>query len=168
MHCLEHLYGPSLPRISWVDICMSKEKEEYGLQNLKVQNKTLLSKVLWNIQDKQDLLQIKWIHHIYLKHANLWSQKVKCTDSLLIKKLLHIRDEILDRERSAITISNKLAIWFTQAGKWIDKIYEYFRRTKTKQSQVSTVWKLYVQPYRAFIIWLLTHDHQRSFVICKG
>lgn len=52
------------------------------------------------------------------------------TDSTLIKKYLHIRDEIV-AEKSTTTTSSRLVVWFTQTDKEVDRAYEYFRRTRS-------------------------------------
>lgn len=52
---------------------MYKSKEEGGLRfrDLRAMNLALLNKVLWRIEEKQDSLWIKWIHHAYLKSVDL-------------------------------------------------------------------------------------------------
>lgn len=99
----------------------------------------------------------------------------------IVKKLLHIKDEILSKEGLITTASNKLIVWFTQLGKEVDRAYEYLRRIENIQLWINTVSKPYVQPSHAFIDWLLAYgwlsirdcltfveDKNYHFVLVRG
>lgn len=47
--------------VAWNLICTPKECGGLGLRNLHNWNKALLSKLIWNIQNKKDSLWIKWM-----------------------------------------------------------------------------------------------------------
>lgn len=83
------------PPIAWSKMCKPKDEEGLEFQNLKAWNLTLLVKVLWRIQQKQDTLWISWVHHTYLKQKDLWSWRAKHLDSSLNKMILQICDTIL-------------------------------------------------------------------------
>lgn len=66
-----------------------------GFQNLRAWNLSLLAKRIMFVQAKEDAFWIKWVHHAYRKHTNIWSWEVAHTNSPLIKWLLQIWDLIL-------------------------------------------------------------------------
>lgn len=53
-------------------MCKTNKEGGVGFKDLKAWNLALLTKVLWHIQEKRDSLWIEWVHHIYLKHVELW------------------------------------------------------------------------------------------------
>ncbi|XP_042059619.1 uncharacterized protein LOC121804145 [Salvia splendens] len=75
----------------------------------------------------------------------------KKSDSMLIKKLLSIRDEMLDRcTRDEIT--TLWSSWFE--GKGVHEPYEWFRPRGERRFWAKYVWKDYVPPKYSFITWL--------------
>ncbi|KZV27299.1 hypothetical protein F511_28456 [Dorcoceras hygrometricum] len=92
--CMGFLQNSKHPPIAWDMCCKLKEDGVLGLRNLRYWNKVLLAKSLWNSHDKKDSLWVKWIHHIC--GDNIWNWSSKKEDSGLIKKLLLIRDDIVN------------------------------------------------------------------------
>ncbi|XP_073286932.1 uncharacterized protein, partial [Primulina huaijiensis] len=71
-----------------------------GLKDLRAWNKTLIAKTLWKIHANADCLWVKWITHRYSHFGVIWNWKWRKDDSLFVKQLLIIRDEILARRGS--------------------------------------------------------------------
>ncbi|XP_042041211.1 uncharacterized protein LOC121786644 [Salvia splendens] len=119
------LWGKKYGQVAWDDVCKPKKVGGLGVRNLKAWNSALHAKTLWSIHSKKDSLWIRWIHAEYIRNNSIWDWTVhKKNDSMLIKKLLSIRDEMLDRcTRDEIT-----ALWSTWfAGKGVHEAYEWFR-----------------------------------------
>lgn len=58
--------------IAWTEICRPKVEGGLGLRDLNAWNLALLAKVLWQIQDKQYTLWIRWVHLTYLRQVGVW------------------------------------------------------------------------------------------------
>lgn len=66
---------------------------------------------------------------------------VKHSYSLLIKKLLQIRNELASSEIAA----QRLAGWFEQGGEGVTVAYDHFEQSTPRKPWALTVWKIYVQ-----------------------
>lgn len=82
--CKSFYWSSKHPSISWKKICWPVESGGLGLRDLKAWNKSMLSKVLWNIHEK-DSLWITWVDHFYF--ADFWGWEPKRVDSPLLKAL---------------------------------------------------------------------------------
>lgn len=60
-----------------VELCRLKEEGRLGFRDLKAWYLALLGRVLWRFQKKHDALWIRWVHHTYLRQANLWEWQAK-------------------------------------------------------------------------------------------
>ncbi|XP_047951364.1 uncharacterized protein LOC125196780 [Salvia hispanica] len=96
-----------------------------GIRNLKAWNSALHAKILWNIHSKKDSLWIRWIHSEFIGNGSIWEWTAhKKRDSMLIKKLLSIRDEMLGR----CTRDEIIALWSKWfEGKGVHEAYDWFR-----------------------------------------
>lgn len=82
------LWGEEKSPVAWKDCCLPLVEGGLGLRDLKSWNWALLSKILWNINEKADSLWIKWIHTEFIKQGSLWTWKLKEKDSPFLKRLL--------------------------------------------------------------------------------
>ncbi|KAJ8435469.1 hypothetical protein Cgig2_021102 [Carnegiea gigantea] len=76
--CRNYLWSDSedakrIPHISWATECLSKSQGGLGIKDFRTWNKALITKLVWVIANKKDLLWVKWIHGKYLKSNNWWS-----------------------------------------------------------------------------------------------
>lgn len=94
-----------------------------GLRDLKASNKSMLSKVLWNIHEK-DSLWIKWVNHFYF--ADFWGWEPKRVDSPLLKGLAMIRDEMRNKMKSEHDVVAHLRDWFNGNNNKLNKAYLWF------------------------------------------
>lgn len=95
-----------------------------GLRNLKIWNKALLSKLLWNIQAKKDSLWIKWVSHYYT--TDFWNSAPKTDDSLLFKSLVKLRNELQANGDSNTIIVDRLKEWFEGPQASTTAAYQWF------------------------------------------
>lgn len=65
-----------------------------NLVDLELQNHTFLLKLLWNIEEKQDNLWVRWIHAFYLKHDSVMERVNKASDSSLFKAIMQQRSVV--------------------------------------------------------------------------
>ena len=55
---------------------------------------------MWDIQAKKDSLWGQWVHQIYMNRMSFWKYQNKYEDSLLIKQVIALRDEIIATEET--------------------------------------------------------------------
>ncbi|XP_073149120.1 uncharacterized protein [Henckelia pumila] len=91
-------------------VCSPINDGGLGLRDLRIWNKTLLAKTLWDIHKKKDSLWIKWINHYYWDNVMDW--KIRKDDTSLIKKLVEIRDELALKFGNWEGAAAQLEIWF--------------------------------------------------------
>lgn len=92
-------------------MCRPKDEGGLGFQDMRAWSLALLAKVLWRVQAKEVALWIKWMHHTYLRHTDIWSREVAHTDSLLIKRLLLIQDLLLSMAGAPEATRQMLVDW---------------------------------------------------------
>lgn len=89
--------------------------------------------------------------------------EAKHVDSLLIKKLLSIWDEILDSACVLEQVAKCLCSLFPLVGRWMFPTYIFFRKQGVKKSWATTILKSYIQPQHAFTMWLLAQGNCRRY-----
>jgi hypothetical protein len=58
--------------VAWKHICLPKDEGGLGLYDIKVRNLCFITKQLWNIHLKIDLIWIRLVHHFYLQDSSIW------------------------------------------------------------------------------------------------
>ena len=125
-----------------------------GLFNLKDWNFTLLSRILWDFHSKKDSLWVRWVHHNYFKGDNVWDFISPASDSVLIKKIIHIRDIITIKEGNVEAAKQTLNSWSSNEQLLAGKAYDYIRGVKPAVNWNSVVWNPAIPPKMSFILWL--------------
>lgn len=87
----------------------------------------------------------------------LWEWKPKQSYSLLIKRLLDIKNSIFASARSTEAATQILSSWFDQLRNGTHQEYDFFRGTNSKVPLARIVWRQYLQSSHAFTLWLLVH-----------
>ncbi|XP_057948369.1 uncharacterized protein LOC131144039 [Malania oleifera] len=100
--------GRRKPLGAWSEVCKPKDEGGLGVFDLKTWNRALLTKALWNIQAKKDSLWTKWIHQCYLKDTGIWYAATKKKDSSLFKRLVDIKDQLVQKARSVAAAIEKM------------------------------------------------------------
>uniref|UniRef100_A0A803Q8J2 Reverse transcriptase zinc-binding domain-containing protein n=1 Tax=Cannabis sativa TaxID=3483 RepID=A0A803Q8J2_CANSA len=72
---------------SWEKVCLPKSYGGIDFKEGSKWNPAMISKYVWEIMEKKDLLWVKWVNLIYLKDESFWSynQKPDTSCSLLIQ-----------------------------------------------------------------------------------
>ena len=151
--------GKNKPLVDWSDICSPKKEGGLGLFNLKDWNFTLLSRILWDFHSKKDSLWVRWVHHNYFKGDNVWDFISPASDSVLIKKIIHIRDIITIKEGNVEAAKQTLNSWSSNEQLLAGKAYDYIRGVKPAVNWNSVVWNPAIPPKMSFILWLATKNH---------
>ena len=81
----------SKTKISLLESCKSLIEGGLGLKNLKLWNKALILRHLWDIFHKKYSLGIQWVHTYLLKGSSLWSAMALNAHSWNWKKMLKLR-----------------------------------------------------------------------------
>ncbi|XP_042386550.1 uncharacterized protein LOC121978244 [Zingiber officinale] len=91
-----------------------------------------------------------------------WQWRSKPSDSPLIKRLLFIRDELVQRTTSIGVANMKMIEWFAGENKGMALAYEFFRPRAAKVDWFLVLWKPYILPKHRFTSWLLAHGRLRT------
>ncbi|XP_057957183.1 uncharacterized protein LOC131150472 [Malania oleifera] len=146
--------GRRKPLVAWQDICLPKDEGGLGVVDLKSWNMALLTRALWNIHAKKDSLWAKWIHHNYLSNCSISEVTAKKEDSNLFKKLLEIRDQLVEKSGGVERASLLLEEWECNS----HRCYDFWRERKHKIPWVREVWFNGTQPKQAFCLWLAVKE----------
>ncbi|XP_022848778.1 uncharacterized protein LOC111371100 [Olea europaea var. sylvestris] len=97
-----------------------------------------------------------WRNICLPKHEgkDIWECKVNKDYSLLLKKVLEIRDSILGVEGMLQADMDKLLCWTETGNFCISTAYGFFKPKGTKVVWVATIWNTSITPKHAFILWL--------------
>ncbi|RZB61726.1 Protein YLS3 [Glycine soja] len=156
--------GKNKPLVAWSVVCSPKKEGGLGLFNLKDWNLALLSRILWDFHCKKDYLWVRWVHHYYFRGSDVWNYNTYSSDSVLIKKIIQIRDFIISKELSTEEAKKRIQSWSTNEQLLVGKVYEYIRGLKPIVSWCFVIWNPATPPKMSFILWLakrnrlLTHD----------
>jgi len=125
--CKRFLWNSNMSLVAWKDLCHPKEEGGLGLKDLKVWNSCLLLKTLWDIHQKNDTLWVQWVHLEFLHSSSIWQRFLRKDDSPLVKKLLLIRDSLLQASGSVDSAVCLLNSWYNGAVFNLKAAYEFFR-----------------------------------------
>ena len=129
-----------------VSSLFSEKKGGLGLFNLKDWNLALLSCILWDFHCKKDSLWVRWVHHYYFRGSDVWNYNSSSSDSVLIKKIIQIRDFILSKELRTEEAKKRIQSWSTNEQLLVGKVYEYIRGVKPTVSWCSVIWNPAIPP----------------------
>ncbi|KAL2902227.1 hypothetical protein RDABS01_027309 [Bienertia sinuspersici] len=67
-----NIHGSKSGYVSWEKACKPKSKGGLGIRDLTLWNQLAVGKLVWQIQEKEDSLWVKWVHNIYIKGRDWW------------------------------------------------------------------------------------------------
>jgi hypothetical protein len=67
--------------VAWKKLTQPFDEGGLGIRDLFAWNITLLSKLLWNLQNKKDTLLVKWVNVMYLRGKDIWETSKRKVDS---------------------------------------------------------------------------------------
>ena len=82
------------------------------------------------IYGNKDSLCVWWVHHYYFRGNDVWNYNTFSSDSVLIKKIIQIRDFIISKELSTEEAKKRIQSWSTNEQLLVDKVYEYIKGVK--------------------------------------
>ncbi|XP_052207161.1 cell differentiation protein rcd1-like isoform X1 [Diospyros lotus] len=123
--CRCFLWNSKASLVSWKDVCLPKCEGGLGLKDLKSWNSGLLIKILWDIHRK-DTLWVQWIHHEFLHSISIWQRQARNDDSLLMKRMMLIRDSMCEVRGSAEVAMSLLESWANGPRFDVQVAYEFF------------------------------------------
>ncbi|XP_073149026.1 uncharacterized protein [Henckelia pumila] len=152
--CRTFMWTSKHPPIAWRKVCSPVEDGGLGLRDLRIWNKTLLAKTLWDIHKNKDTLWVKWINHYYWDNLEEW--RARKDDNILIKKLVELRDELAVRFNGWTNAALQLDTWF-QKRDGLTLLYKSFFDGAGRWPWKPIVWKPYILPKNRIIFWLVAH-----------
>ncbi|XP_062103573.1 uncharacterized protein LOC133814656 [Humulus lupulus] len=78
---------------SWEKFCLPKPYGGLGFKEGTKWNQTILAKYILAINEKRDLLWVKWVNSVYLKGVSIWSYELKLDTSWYWRKLCRLRQK---------------------------------------------------------------------------
>ena len=116
-----------------------------------------IGKYVWQIAQKEDLLWIKWVHHVYIRDQDWWEYKPPPTASWLWRLICKVKEDL----KPAYTNN-----------RWLDGGKDYsakegYKWLTAQREQVNwhhLVWNVADKPKHSFISWLVALDKLRTRV----
>jgi len=95
--CKNYLWGGTedhtkVPHISWANTCKAKKHGGLGLKDCEAWNKVIITKLVWAIGTKKDVLWVKWVHCRYIKDKDWWDFVPAPDSSWTWKKICSTKD----------------------------------------------------------------------------
>lgn len=138
----------------WKEVCLPRREGGLGLKDLKYWNSALLVKVLRDIHQKEDTLWVRWIHQEFLSSVSIWERPTRKDDSALMKRILPIRDALIQAQGSVEAAFNLMDSWAARQRFNGLAAYELFRPKGHSRVWASVVWNPCLIPKHAFILRL--------------
>jgi hypothetical protein len=110
-----------------------------------------------------DLVWIRWVHHFYLSHDDIWTAQPNQHSSPLWKSILSIRDLLSLRSGSPRESIQLMTSWSTSTGPFLAHAYQFFRQVGAAISWNRVVWEQWSLPKYSFILWLATLGKLRTW-----
>ena len=148
--CRNFLWGHQkgerkLVPVSWETLCFNKTAGGVGIRDPGIWGQALLSKHLWEVQQKQDSLWIRWLHGYYLRGKDFWTCRANSQSSFLWKSLLEVRD------RMGVSLMQ-----FVREGKFkVARAYEVLQGHQPQFALCKVVWSKRLLPRECFFLWML-------------
>lgn len=160
--CRAYLWQSKFPLVAWREVCLPKSEGGLGFRDLLTWNFALLARTLWDIHAEKDSLWIKWVHHEYLRNVSIWERARRKDDSPLFKRILEIRDRLIQQEGSLTAAIMQLLDW-NIVGKFSSvKAYQYFRPKGQRWRVAKAIWAPAAVPKHAFVLWLAAKRKLRT------
>lgn len=152
--CRRFLWGGKACPVAWEKVCRTIEEGGLGLKDLQTWNKALLAKQIWNFHTKKDTLWVRWVHSFYIQGQDFWTWKPgKWNSSAFIRKLMSVRDELLQSLGGRDATIMQLAQWARLRGLDSSKVYLILRPKLPPQRIFRLLWKGAYPPKFSFIAW---------------
>ncbi|VFQ94486.1 unnamed protein product, partial [Cuscuta campestris] len=145
------LWGSKFCKVAWADSCKLKDEGGWGLRDSMIWNQALLAKSLWNIASKKDTLWIQWVHSVYLEGSNFWTWIPSKKDSHFLKKIVDVRDSLLQKCGDRFMIEDNLC---DMGDMKAAKVYELLRSKASMRPWMKVIWQPYIPPRYSFTVWL--------------
>ena len=82
----------------------------------------------------------------------MWNYNTSSSDSVLIKKIIQIRDFIISKELSTEEAKKRIQSWSINEQLLVDKVYEYIRGVNPTVSWCSVIWNPAIPPKMSFVL----------------
>ncbi|GAV92882.1 zf-RVT domain-containing protein [Cephalotus follicularis] len=105
------LWGQSKGKVKWADVCKPLKEGGLGVKDLRLWNKALLLKQVWNILKNQSLWA-NWCHAHLMRHTNFWELPVRGPLSWSWRQMLRLR--MLAKEHILYVCGNgeRFSLWY--------------------------------------------------------
>ncbi|CAK8562475.1 unnamed protein product [Lathyrus sativus] len=135
--------------VAWKQVCRQRSHGGLNVIDIDDWNKTTLMKLLWNLNEKEDSLWVKWIQTYYLKTNKLMEVQCKKSDSWIIKSVFNLREEFRNLGNlEDIMVGGKIKM---------SKMYMKLRERGQPVEWKTLVYGNNAKPRVNFILWLSFH-----------
>lgn len=150
--CRDFLWGKeegkhAMAHVSWEELCLPKKYGGTGIRHLYTWNVATVSKLVWDVERKKDVLWVKWIHARYLRNLS-WMEFNPPFDSCwYLKKICSVKENLKD-----LGLYNQVG----NEGRFSVKgIYELLTEGREEIGWEKIIWFNGCIPKHSFIWWLL-------------
>lgn len=120
-----------------------------GLKQIGLWNIAAFGRQVWAVEQKKDILWVKWISSIYLKGEDFMSVQPKASDSWHWKQLIKVRNLLREGLTDVRWCGFRNGVYsVAQAYEWLLGEQAQFRYAKV-------LWHKFIFPKHAFILWLV-------------
>ena len=113
---IQILSGPELnnrkAKVSWADICSTKQEGGLGIRSLKEANMVSCVKLIWRIL-ASDSMWVNWVKIYLIRKSSFWMVKENTqAGSSMWKKILKCREIAKRMYRVEVRNGKKTSLWF--------------------------------------------------------
>ncbi|GKA73703.1 putative reverse transcriptase domain, reverse transcriptase zinc-binding domain protein [Tanacetum coccineum] len=106
-------YKRGKAEVAWGDICLPTSEGGLGLRSLKLFNKALMTKHIWNIVTNKESLWVRWIYAYKIKGRSFWAIPLNDAEmSWGWQKILQLRDRVRPFIWTKIGNGLKASAWY--------------------------------------------------------
>ncbi|XP_058768387.1 uncharacterized protein LOC131642117 [Vicia villosa] len=132
--------------IAWDKVCYTKAAGGQNVTSLLEWNLATISKLLWNLQAKEDKLWIKWMDHYYIKGQQVMEWQVKANCSWILRKIMQCRERVQQTAYWPLAVQSQK---YTTA-----RMYRELRGPQLDVTWKHLIYYNYARPRARFTLWM--------------
>nr|GEU69462.1 putative reverse transcriptase domain, reverse transcriptase zinc-binding domain protein [Tanacetum cinerariifolium] len=98
-------------KISWKQVCKTKEEGGLGIKDLSLWIEVLMSKHLWNVVSMKESIWVKWVSNNKLRGSSIWEIECDNDASSGWKSILGLRDKMRHHIICKVGDGSSIFLW---------------------------------------------------------
>ncbi|XP_071699638.1 uncharacterized protein [Rutidosis leptorrhynchoides] len=104
-------YKRGKAKVKWSTVCLPRDEGGLGIKRFNEWNRGLMTSHIWFLLTCKESLWVQWVHAYHLRGTNFWRLPKVAGASVGWRKLLAIRDMVLDRFIYKIGDRTSISAW---------------------------------------------------------